>query len=302
VIASAAEEVNNERGRLAFRFRRPGSNRRGAIMRRRNQRWTALGVSCVGLLLAAAPAFAQRNSSFGSSGGFGTTSIGGSGGSMGGSGGSMGGFGGSTAGGNSFLGTGTGTGANSFLGTGTGGTGANGGRGGATTQIGGTSFLGSYYSNPLAMGLSGTTGTTGTTTTTFGNPLYNLSNTGARTGTASVSSGGQSGQYGAGYNIRRLPAYAATIKIKDLPPQPTATQVQGDLQAMLNQTLTQSSDLDRRDAVQVVMDGPAVVLRGRVADDDESRLVENMVKLTPGVYQVRNELTMMSAATASRAP
>ncbi len=79
-------------------------------------------------------------------------------------------------------------------------------------------------------------------------------------------------------------------------------QVQGNLQAMLGQTLTQSSDLDRRDNIQVVMDGPAVVLRGRVADDDESRLVENMVKLTPGVNQVRNELTMMSAATASRGP
>ena len=71
---------------------------------------------------------------------------------------------------------------------------------------------------------------------------------------------------------------------------------------MLAQTLAQSSDLDRRDSVHVLMDGQAVVLRGQVADDDERRLVENMVKLTPGVNQVRNELTMTPTTTASRAP
>ena len=38
------------------------------------------------------------------------------------------------------------------------------------------------------------------------------------------------------------------------------------------------------------MDGQAVVLQGIVADDDERRLVENMVLLTPGVTAIRNEL------------
>ncbi len=55
--------------------------------------------------------------------------------------------------------------------------------------------------------------------------------------------------------------------------------------------IAQSPDLDSRDSVRVVIDGQAVVLQGQVVDDDERRLVENMVLLTPHVYQVRNELT-----------
>jgi len=263
-------------------------------MRRQDLGRTALGLACAGLLLATAPVFAQsgNSSSFGSSGGFNSTSIGGGSSSSGGSGGS------------SFL-TGTsGSGGSSFL-TGTSGTsgmsGTNGGRSGGTTQVGSTSFLGSSYANPIAMGLSSGSGTT-TTNTAFGTALYNLNTNTNRSGTATVSSSSQNSQSGAGYNIRRLPAYATTLKIRDLPPPPTATQVQSDLQAMLAQTLTQSSDLDRRDSVRVVIDGQAVVLRGQVADDDERRLVENMVKLTPGVNQVRNELTMMPTTTASRTP
>jgi len=39
-----------------------------------------------------------------------------------------------------------------------------------------------------------------------------------------------------------------------------------------------------------VIDG-LVVLRGRVADPDDRRMAEAMVRLTPGVREVRNELT-----------
>ena len=44
------------------------------------------------------------------------------------------------------------------------------------------------------------------------------------------------------------------------------------------------------DQVQVVIDGPWVVLRGSVANDREARVVEGMVRLTPGVRGIRNEL------------
>ncbi|HVS39389.1 MAG TPA: BON domain-containing protein [Gemmataceae bacterium] len=268
-------------------------------MRRWDDRRTALGLACVGLLLAAAPALAQRSSSFGSSGGFNGTSVGGSGSS------GLASTGGGS--GNNFLGMNSGTsggsalGTNNFLGSSS-GTGTNTGRGG-TTQIGSTSFLGTTYGNPIAMGIGSATGTATTTNTTFGNPIYNLNSSTGRSGggSASVSTSGQQTS-NAGYNVRRLPGYATTIKIKDMPPPPTAGAVQGELQAMLNQTLAQSSDLDRRDSIQVVMDGPTVVLKGRVADDDERVLVDNMVKLTQGVGQVRNELTTMAATTASRNP
>ena len=270
---------------------------------RRDLRRTALGLACVGLLLAAAPAFAQqRQSAFGTSGSFNSTSIIGGGSSFGsgGSGGSAFGgsssFGGNMGGGSAFggnMGGGSAFGGNSAFG-GTSGTTT--GRGGST-QVGATSFLGSSYANPLAMGLSGGSGTT-TTNTAFGNAMYNLNTNRSGTATVSSSSGLQNSQFGAGYNIRRLPAYAATIKIKDLPPPPSAAQVQNDLQTMF----ARSSDLDRRDSVRVVMDGPVVVLQGQVADDDERRLVENMVRLTPGVHDVRNEVTMMTTTTARRGP
>ena len=55
--------------------------------------------------------------------------------------------------------------------------------------------------------------------------------------------------------------------------------------------IARSPDVDPRDSVRVVIDGSAVVLQGQVVDDDERRLIENMVRLTPNVYQVRNELT-----------
>ncbi len=137
------------------------------------------------------------------------------------------------------------------------------------------------------MGLSGSSGTT-TTNTAFGNALYNLTTNRNATATVSTSSSNQqNSQYGAGYNIRRLPAYATTLKIKDLPPPPTGAQVRTDLQTMI----AQSPDLDPRDSIRIVIDGQTVVLQGRVPDDDERRLVQNMVLLTPHVYQVRNELT-----------
>jgi osmotically-inducible protein OsmY len=34
-----------------------------------------------------------------------------------------------------------------------------------------------------------------------------------------------------------------------------------------------------------------VILRGTVADEEEARRIANLVSLTPGVYEVRNELT-----------
>jgi BON domain-containing protein len=175
-----------------------------------------------------------------------------------------------------------------------------GGTTGRGAQIGATSFLGPYYANPLAMGLvSGTTSTT-TRTAAFGQPLYTVTtSTTTSRGTANVATPGANGSFGAGYNVRRLPSYATRLAIKDMPPPPSAGQVQAELQTML----AQSSQLDQRDAVRVAIDGPVVVLQGRVADDDERRLVENMVRLTQGVGEVRNELTTMtSAATTARGP
>ena len=42
--------------------------------------------------------------------------------------------------------------------------------------------------------------------------------------------------------------------------------------------------------IELVADGQVVVLRGNVQTGDEARLVEGMIRLTPGVRDVRNEL------------
>ena len=204
-----------------------------------------LGLACAALLLAAAPAFSQSSGlgggSYGSgsssgglgsgglsSGGFGGSSLGSSGlGSGGSSGMGSSGFGFSTTGGSSSgFGT-TGAGTSGALGAGRAG----------STQVGATSFEGPYYINPYSLGLaSGTSGTTGATSGNFGSPLYNLST--LTTGTASINSSSQNAMangFGVGVNIRRLPAYATTLKFA-VPPPPPPAQVRADLQNMLAQT------------------------------------------------------------------
>jgi hypothetical protein len=145
--------------------------------------------------------------------------------------------------------------------------------------------LGAYYGNPLAGGLN-------ITQTSIGAPLFNLTGT-AQTSLTNRNSANQApGYYGAPLGVRRLPAYATTLKIKDMPPPETPVEVRADLQNML----ARSGQLDSRDAVRILMDGQAVVLQGEVADEDERRLVENMVLLTPGVGAIRNELAARNPA------
>ncbi len=153
------------------------------------------------------------------------------------------------------------------------------GRSGPSAAVGATSFLGAYYGNPLAPGIPNAK-----TNAAFGSPLFTITNP---TGTASVRTTTQnSGYFGTAVGVRRLPAYSTILKIKDMPPPETPAQVRTDLQVML----ARSGQLDARDAVRISMDGPAVVLQGEVVDGEERRLVENMVRLTPGVGDVRNEL------------
>ncbi|HBI44478.1 MAG TPA: hypothetical protein DDY78_16745 [Planctomycetales bacterium] len=214
-----------------------------------------------------------------SSGGSGS-GFGGSGGSSF-SGGSGSGFGGGSSSGNSAFG-----GASGITPGGQSSTSSIPGRSGPSAAIGATSFLGAYYGNPLAQGLgSGSQAK-------FGSPLYTLTTTG-QTGTASIrTTNPASGYFGAPIGVRRLPAYATTLKIRDMPAPETALQVRDDLRNML----AGSGQLDSKDAVRVLMDGPAVVLQGEVVDDDERRLVENMVRLTPGVNAIRNELAARNPA------
>jgi len=68
--------------------------------------------------------------------------------------------------------------------------------------------------------------------------------------------------------------------------RPTLVQVRTDVEGLL----VNSGRFASAGGMRVDLDGPVVVLRGRVADDDERRLAENMARLSPGVREVRNEL------------
>ena len=69
------------------------------------------------------------------------------------------------------------------------------------------------------------------------------------------------------------------------PPVP-ASQIQTDLRGIID-----NGGLENSKTVQVVVAGTNVTLRGAVKDDEEARLVEGLVRLTPGVGAIKNELT-----------
>jgi hypothetical protein len=48
--------------------------------------------------------------------------------------------------------------------------------------------------------------------------------------------------------------------------------------------------LSAPNGITVHSDTSGIVLRGSVANDNERRLVENMIRLQPGVRELRNEL------------
>ena len=161
----------------------------------------------------------------------------------------------------------------------------------------------------MAAGLSGTS----SRRSTFGTALYtNLNQT--TTSSGAGLSGNRTGGFGgsgmgyAGLNssttsgTRRAPQYSAALSF----PQP-APMVQTGLQTNLQQMLTQAPALQLSRGIQVAMDGSTVVLRGTAADDHDRRLAEGLIRLTPGVRYVRNEMQVAATAgtlapTASNQP
>lgn len=167
-----------------------------------------------------------------------------------------------------------------LYGTGTGTTGATGARTGAAGGRTGTGTAG---------------GRTGTGTTGFGaTGATGLGGFGTgRTGAGGF--GGLGGQGGTGQNGIVVPIpvqinYAAQIRFAAPPVAPA--RIQTDLRSALdNSTLIASGR-----GVQVITDDlNNVTLRGRVRDEDEARLIEGVVRLTPGVRAIQNELTFLVA-------
>lgn len=256
----------------------------------------------------------------GSTGGFGggsaTSGLGGgtSSGFAGGSSGFTGSFAGGSGGGFAGSAGGTFTGGTGGSFTGTTGLGGTTGFGTSRTgQVGAGSVFGRFLGNPMAMGLTaGGTSARGTTLVrpfpvalSFGQPLYGTASvtTSPTLGSTALGSTGLGGSSTLNRNLgassagmRRAPGYI-TQPVFDMPARPTMAAVRTDLQGIISR----SSRLPSRGNIQVLSEGDTIVLRGQVRDERERRLAEGVLRLSPGVYQVRNEL-QTTASGGSRSP
>jgi hypothetical protein len=230
----------------------------------------------------------------------GVTGSGGISGSMGGSGFS----GGSISGGTGTTG-GTGfTGGGGFSGS-TGGTGITGGGITGTTGSGVPSpsnyFL-PNYTNPMFAGFP-VTSTSGSSTSAFtdrkggyGQPLFSTTNirgtvVGSGVGTVGTTSQMLVGSSFTTIGMRRNIPYV-TVLGEELP-RPAYVLNRLDLQGVLDR-----APLKSRPNISVQVAGNTVTLRGDVTSAREKRLAENMIRLTPGVRDVNNELRITSVSAS----
>jgi hypothetical protein len=180
-------------------------------------------------------------------------------------------------GGTTGFGGATGTGFGGTTGTGFGGTGTT-GRGIGSTGFGGTTAVGGTTGTGFGGTGLGTTGIGG-----VGSTLPGQARIGSTTGLGSTQGGFTPTMPTTGY--RPAPAYTTSVAFKYRATTPT------QLQTNLKGVISRSTELAGKN-IQVEMDGQTVVLRGMVADSDQRRLAENMLRLQPGVRAVRNELTV----------
>lgn len=152
-------------------------------------------------------------------------------------------------------------------------TGSTGGSIGYAGSTGSLTGQGGSTSISSALGRS----TTGSTSGVRGSTSSTLGRTGGGVSSSSVS--------GIIVPMSRTIAYPAVLKFQ-APAVPAAT-MHADIRGMLDR----STMITAPQNVQVNLEGDGVVLRGMAENGDEARMVEGMVRLTPGVRFVRNELT-----------
>lgn len=181
-----------------------------------------------------------------------------------------------------------------------------------TSSTASSNFLSGYYANPYYQGVSLGSGASSNRTAQpggFGQPLYGNTGTGGR---GAVNSGGLGTTGGLGragglgglgsqantqsgilIPVQSQMTYTATVQFA-VPPL-AAGKLTSDIRAVIDTTPM----IANARAVQVITDGANnVTLRGPVKDDDEARLIEGLVRLTPGVGAIRNELTFAPAVSS----
>lgn len=71
---------------------------------------------------------------------------------------------------------------------------------------------------------------------------------------------------------------------------PAQTTPAPQLQQQIQTLLQRSTNISNPGSIQATVSGNTVILRGSAADEEEARRIANMISLTPGVREVRNEL------------
>ena len=246
------------------------------------------------------PAWAQQGGFGGGGaggGGAGGAGGGGAGGGGFGGGGGAGGAGGrapagGNAGGNAFAGTVGFTGTGAELST------------GRSTVVNVSNIFSSYFANPYAV-VSGSIATAGVerANAPFGQPLYTTTTGGARgargatgaRGTATISqSFNQNTTINIGPGDFTVPARVSSAVYPNIAfvlatkvPSPAADQLLAEVRSIIER----SGSLPSKSGITVSVEGRDVILRGKVATDEERRLAGAILRLTPGLGDIRNELT-----------
>ena len=129
----------------------------------------------------------------------------------------------------------------------------------------------------------------------LGTPLYtatggaNTTTTGGRLGGAGgAGSGLTSHSGGVAVPLPRYISYPAQVKFTRQPFNSAR------LQADLSGSIARSSSLTQPAGVRLQVSGRDVIVRGNVLNTDEARLVEGLIRLTPGVGRIQNELVVMN--------
>jgi hypothetical protein len=157
-------------------------------------------------------------------------------------------------------------------------------------------FLGASYANPYAQGILLNSRNASYNPGAFGVVTFGTATgaTGTAGGAGATATTGRAGAAGTGLTtdpggqLVQLPRQIAyTAQLKFAAPMPSAPRLVADLRG----TIDRAPSLANPAGVQVQVDGNAVVLRGTVRDGEEARLVEGLVRLTPGVGRIANELT-----------
>jgi BON domain-containing protein len=230
------------------------------------------------------------NSGFGGGSGgsgFGSSGFGGGGGGAFGSGtGGFSGFGGSGFGGSSNFGGSFGNafGSNGFGSTGMGGGGQGFGQGmnggGQGGKNGGQQFIGRSNSDMQSMMKS----------------MGNSSNQFFQQLNRTLGQGNRGKQTQQKENAKLSVPVRLNVAFASAPPQSTAlaTALHGHIDKLLAARTMAAPDIE--------VDGDTVVLRGTADSDSQRLVIEKLVSLEPGVYQVLNQMTVAGSSPGETAP